>query len=53
MPFIWDDQKYLMVSEQEDYNKNRFVIVRKLFVTPIVIPRIKVNDLLLFYFRDA
>lgn len=34
MPFIWDDGKYLLVDELEQYDKSRFVIARKLFVTP-------------------
>lgn len=33
MPFIWDDEKHLLVGEQEEYDKKRFVITRKLFVT--------------------
>lgn len=32
MPIIWDDQKYQLVDEQEEYDKKRFVIARKLFV---------------------
>lgn len=34
MPFIWDDNKWLMLDEEDEYDKTRFVIVRKLFVTP-------------------
>lgn len=34
MPFIWDDQEYQVVDEQKEYDKRRFVIARKLFVTP-------------------
>lgn len=33
MPFIWDDNQYMLVDEADDYDKNRFVIARKLFVT--------------------
>lgn len=34
MPFVWDDQNYYLKDEEEEYDKSRFVIVRKLFVTP-------------------
>lgn len=34
MPFIWDDERYSWVDEDEKYDKKRFVVVRKLFVTP-------------------
>lgn len=34
MPFIWDDSIYFMVSDKKEYDKKRFVIVRKLFVRP-------------------
>lgn len=33
MPFIWDDEEYLMVGQRKQYDKKRFFIVRKLFVT--------------------
>lgn len=33
MPFIWDDMDYSMVNKQKNYDENRFVIVRKLYVT--------------------
>lgn len=33
MPFIWDDNQYMLVDEADEYDKNRFVITRKLFVT--------------------
>lgn len=32
MPFIWDDNQYHFVDDEDEYEKNRFVIVRKLFV---------------------
>lgn len=35
MPFIWDDHYYYYLKDmEEEYDKSRFVIVRKLFVTP-------------------
>lgn len=33
MPFIWNNIDYLLVDEQQEYDKNCFVVVRKLFVT--------------------
>lgn len=33
MPFIWDDNQYLLVDDEEKYDTNRYVIARKLFVT--------------------
>lgn len=33
MPFIWDDNLYHFVDDEDEYDKSRFVIVRKLFVT--------------------
>lgn len=33
MPFIWDDNKYLFVDDEDEYDKDRFVIVRKIYVT--------------------
>lgn len=33
MPLIWDDNKYMLIDEDDQYDKNRFVIARKLFVT--------------------
>lgn len=34
MPFIWDDNRYFLVDDEEKYDKKRFVIARKLFVKP-------------------
>lgn len=34
MPFIWDDAIYRVVDDKKEYDKKRFVIVRKLFVRP-------------------
>lgn len=33
MPFIWDDNKYQLVDDEDEYDKNRFVISRKLFIS--------------------
>lgn len=33
MPFIWDDNQYMLVDEADEYDRNRFVIARKLFIT--------------------
>lgn len=33
MPFIWDDNQYQLVDDEEEYDKSRFVIARKLFVS--------------------
>lgn len=33
MPLIWDDNQYKLIDEEDEYDKNRFVIARKLFVT--------------------
>lgn len=33
MPFLWDDNQYKLVDEDDEYDKGRFVIARKLFVT--------------------
>lgn len=33
MPFIWDDNQYHFVDDEDEYDKNRFVVVRKLFIT--------------------
>lgn len=32
MPFIWDDYEWKILEDDEEYDKDRFVIVRKLFV---------------------
>lgn len=34
MSFIWDDEQYMLIDEEEEYDKRRFFITRKLFVTP-------------------
>lgn len=34
MRFVWDDEKYMLIHELRKYDENRFVNVRKLFVTP-------------------
>lgn len=33
MPFIWDDNQYMLLDEEDQYDKSRFVIARKLFIT--------------------
>lgn len=33
MPLIWDDNQYMLIDEDDEYDKNRFVIARKLFIT--------------------
>lgn len=33
MPFIWDDDKYQLVDNDDEYDKNRFVVARKLFIS--------------------
>lgn len=43
MPFIWDDLDYMMIDETEKYDRSRFVIARKLFVTPSTFTH-KVSD---------
>lgn len=30
MPFIWDDIEWLLVDDEDKYDKSRFVVVRKL-----------------------
>lgn len=32
MPLIWDDNQYQLVDEDDEYDKTRFVVARKLFV---------------------
>lgn len=32
MPFIWDDLYWHVVGNNEEYDKNRFAVVRKLFI---------------------
>lgn len=34
MSFIWDDSTWKFVDEKDEYDAKRFVLVRKLFVTP-------------------
>lgn len=34
MPFIWDDNQYFLKDDEDTWDKSRFVIARKLFVTP-------------------
>lgn len=33
MPFIWDDNQYLLVDDEDEYDRSRYVIARKLFVS--------------------
>lgn len=33
MPFIWDDNQYYFIDYEDEYETNRFVITRKLFIT--------------------
>ncbi|XP_031623779.1 uncharacterized protein LOC116341063 [Contarinia nasturtii] len=33
MPFIWDDNEYQFIDDEDEYDKHRFVIVRKLFIS--------------------
>lgn len=33
MPLIWNDNQYMLVDADDDYDKERFVVARKLFVT--------------------
>ena len=32
MPFIWDDFEWKLVDEEDEYDKSRFVVARKLHV---------------------
>lgn len=32
MPFIWDDIIWKLIDDEEAYDKNRFVVVRKLHI---------------------
>lgn len=32
MPFIWDDNEWLLIDDDDSYDKNRFVVVHKLHV---------------------
>lgn len=32
MPFIWDDATWMFIDNDEDYDKNRFVLVKKLYL---------------------
>lgn len=34
MPFIWDDFEWLLVDDEDVYDKSRFVVARKLRVKP-------------------
>lgn len=34
MAFIWDDNKYFLVDDEDEYDRSRYVVARKLFVTP-------------------
>lgn len=34
MPYVWDDQDYLWVDDRQEYDKNQFVVVRKVFIKP-------------------
>lgn len=34
MPFIWNNIDYLVLDEQEEYDKSQYKVVRKLFVAP-------------------
>lgn len=34
MAFIWDDSIWQFIDEEDEYDAKRFVLVRKLFVTP-------------------
>lgn len=33
MPFIWDDYRWDFVDDEDEYDKKRFVVARKLFIT--------------------
>lgn len=37
MAFIWDDSTWKFVDEADEYDAKRFVLVRKLFVTPNIV----------------
>lgn len=39
MPFIWDDFVWLLVDDEEPYDRNRFVVARKLRVKPNTDPQ--------------
>ena len=35
MPFIWDDFEWILVDDDDPYDKSRFVVARKLLVKPV------------------
>lgn len=35
MPFIWNDSEWMLVDDDDPYDKNSFVVVRKLRVNPV------------------
>ncbi|XP_055297566.1 uncharacterized protein LOC129566055 [Sitodiplosis mosellana] len=34
MPFIWDDSEWMLIDNEDSYDKSRFVVARKLCVRP-------------------
>lgn len=32
MPFIWDDNEWMLIDDDDSYDRNRFVVVHKLHV---------------------
>lgn len=34
MPFIWNNIDYLLIDEQEEYDKSQYKVVRRLCVAP-------------------
>lgn len=32
MPFIWDDLEWMLIDDEDKYDKSRFVVVRTLHV---------------------
>lgn len=35
MTFIWNDYMWKFIDEEDSYDEKNFVVVRKLFVTPV------------------
>lgn len=44
MTFIWNDYTWRFIDEEDSYDQKCFVIVRKLFVTPVLSTRIQDDE---------
>lgn len=47
MPFIWDNFEWMLVNDEDPYDKSRFVVARKILVKPVQLNVVCIQSFLL------